>query len=94
MFSIQMLLHFSQIALRVCTLVLFIIVVSRLRSVWSVDCLPLARSKSEMSNTWSNVETFKLLEIWGQDDVQTQLNKSKRDSHVYDRIASEMRIRL
>ena len=37
------------------------------------------------------METFKLLEIWGQDDVQAQLNKSKRNSHVYDRIASEMK---
>ena len=37
------------------------------------------------------METFKLLEIWGQDDVQAQLNKSKRNSHVYDRIVSEMK---
>ena len=51
----------------------------------------LAWSKSEMSNTWSDMETFKLLEIWGEDDVQEQLNKSKRNSHVYDRIASQMK---
>ena len=41
---------------------------------------------------WADQEVFKLVELWGEDSVQEQLEGCKRNSQVYDRIAREMQI--
>ena len=42
--------------------------------------------------TWTDSEVFRLLEIWGEDNTQEQLEGSKRNKHVYDRMAEELRV--
>ena len=44
-----------------------------------------------MSQNWSDEETFKLIAIWGEDDIQAQINMCKRNSHIYDKITREMK---
>ena len=41
---------------------------------------------------WADQEVLKLVELWGEDSVQEQLEGCKRNSQVYDRIAREMQI--
>ena len=48
-------------------------------------------STTKMSQNWSDEETFKLISIWGEDDIQAQINMCKRNSHIYEKIASEMK---
>ena len=42
--------------------------------------------------TWTDSEVFRLLEIWGEDNTQEQLEGSKRNKHVYDRMAEELHV--
>ena len=44
-----------------------------------------------MASVWSEEEVMKLIELWGEDSVQAQLEGSKRNSQIFDKIASEMR---
>ena len=50
---------------------------------------------SEMSTgagtTWSKEETLKLIEVWGQEAIQKQLQECKRNQTVYEEVAKEMR---
>lgn len=39
---------------------------------------------------WSDKETVKLIEIWGEEAIQEQLEGCKRNRDVYDKIAREM----
>ena len=39
---------------------------------------------------WSNKETAKLIEIWGEQAIQEQLEGCKRNHDVYDKISREM----
>ena len=39
---------------------------------------------------WSDDETVKLVEIWGDDAIQAQLEGCRRNKSVYERIAKEM----
>ena len=41
---------------------------------------------------WADQEVLKLVELWGEDSVQEQLEGCKRNSQVYHRIAREMQI--
>ena len=41
-----------------------------------------------MATTWSDEETFKLVELWGK-EIQVLLEGCTRNKHVYDRIAQE-----
>ena len=44
-------------------------------------------------STWSKEETLKLIEIWGQEHIQKQLQECKRNQTVYtyEEVAKEMR---
>ena len=42
--------------------------------------------------SWTDEETFKLVEIWGDDRIQAQLEGCKRNKEVYERIAREMAV--
>ena len=35
---------------------------------------------------WSEEETLKLIEIWGEDSVQAELEGCKRNKQVYEKI--------
>ena len=39
---------------------------------------------------WSKEEIYKLIEVWGDDSVQAQLNGCKRNQHVFSKISSEL----
>lgn len=40
--------------------------------------------------TWSKEETLRLIEIWGDDRIQAQLEGTHRNKDVYTKIAREM----
>ena len=40
--------------------------------------------------TWTDSEVTRILEIWGEDNTQEQLEGSKRNKHVYDRMVEEL----
>ena len=42
------------------------------------------------SGNWSDEETFKLIELWGDDRIQAQLEGCKRNKEVYKKIARGM----
>ena len=44
-----------------------------------------------MAATWSEEETLKLVEIWGDAEIQVLLEGAIRNKHVYDRIAEGMK---
>ena len=41
--------------------------------------------------TWSDSEVVHLIQLWGEEGVQEQLEGAKRNKHVYDKIAKGMR---
>ena len=41
---------------------------------------------------WSDTKVFRLLKIWGEDNFQQQLEGSKRNKHVYDKMAEELHL--
>ena len=43
-----------------------------------------------MANTWTDQETYKLLELWGDEEVQAMLEGCTRNRHVYDQISRGM----
>ena len=43
-----------------------------------------------MSAKWTVTEVMKLIEIWGKQGIQEQLEGSKRNKHVYTMIFSEL----
>ena len=45
---------------------------------------------SEMAGAWNKEETLKLIEIWGNDAIQAQLEGCKRNQDIYSKIAAEM----
>ena len=40
--------------------------------------------------SWTNNETFKLIEIWGNETIQEQLEGCKRNRKVYEKISKLM----
>ena len=50
---------------------------------------PLYTRVSNMA-IWSDEETHKLIEIWGEDNIQAMLKGSRRNKEVYARISKEM----
>lgn len=40
--------------------------------------------------TWSDTEVMNLTELWGEEDIQQQLEGAKRNKHVYDKLAKEL----
>ena len=43
-----------------------------------------------MAATWSDEETIKLVELWGEEEIQALLEGCTRNKHVYDKIARGM----
>ena len=43
-----------------------------------------------MACYWSDDETFKLIELWGEDRIQAQLEGCKRYKQVYSAISEKM----
>ena len=41
-------------------------------------------------NTWSNEEMMKFIELWSEDSIQAQLERSKRNAIVFNKIARDM----
>ena len=39
---------------------------------------------------WTIQETFQLIQIWGEESIQAQLEGCKRNEVVYDKIGDEM----
>lgn len=39
---------------------------------------------------WSDEEVAQLIELWGEEGVQEQLEVAKRNRHVYEKIAKEL----
>ena len=46
---------------------------------------------SAPGSTWNKEEILKLIEIWGQEHIQRQLQECKRNQSVYEEVAKEMR---
>ena len=42
------------------------------------------------SSNWRKEETLKLIALWGEEDVQAQLEGCRSNRQVYDKIAREM----
>ena len=40
---------------------------------------------------WSESETVKLIEVWGEESIQSELEGCKRNKQVYDKIARELK---
>ena len=40
---------------------------------------------------WSESETVKLIEVWGEESIQSELEGCKRNKQVYDKIAHELK---
>ena len=41
-------------------------------------------------NTWSNEELMKFIELWSEDSIQAQLEGSRRNVIVFNKIARDM----
>ena len=44
-----------------------------------------------MAATWEEEEVFKLIDLWGEDSIQVQLETCKRNKWVYEKIAAQMK---
>lgn len=47
-------------------------------------------AKKMAGNSWTDEETFGLLDAWGDETIQSLLEGCKRNKHVYERIAHEL----
>ena len=43
-----------------------------------------------MTTTWSRDEILKLIEVWGDDNIQAQLNGCKHNQDIFDKISSAL----
>lgn len=43
-----------------------------------------------MATTWSDSEVFKLIDLWGEQGIQEQLEGSKRNKHVCEKLSSDL----
>ena len=39
---------------------------------------------------WTDAKVFKLIELWKEDGIQEQLEGSRRNKHIYAKLASEL----
>lgn len=44
----------------------------------------------EMAAGWTDAEVFKLIELWKEEGIQEQLEGSKRNKHVYEKLATQL----
>ena len=45
-----------------------------------------------MATAWIDSQVLRLIQIWGDQNMQEQLEGSKRNKQVYDNVAEELRI--
>ena len=43
-----------------------------------------------MATSWTDAEVMKLIELWREQEIQEQLEGSKRNKHVYAKLSSEL----
>ena len=43
-------------------------------------------------SNWTDSQVLKLIDVWGDEDIQEQLEGSKRNKHVYERISDVLRV--
>ena len=43
-----------------------------------------------ITTTWSRENFLKLIEVWGDDNIQAQLNGCKRNQDIFDKILSAL----
>ena len=39
---------------------------------------------------WSDTEVLHLIELWGEEGIQQQLEEAKRNKHVYEKLTREL----
>ena len=44
-----------------------------------------------MAVGWTNAEVFKLIEVWSEEGIQEQLEGSKRNKRIYEKLSSKLR---
>ena len=44
----------------------------------------------QMAARWTDAEVFKLIELWKEEGIQEQLEGSKRNKHVYEKLATQL----
>ena len=44
----------------------------------------------QMAVGWTDAEVFKLIELWKEEGIQEQLEGSKRNKHVYEKLATQV----
>jgi len=44
-----------------------------------------------MATNWTDNQVLRLIQIWGDNNVQEQLEGSKRNKHGYDSVAKELK---
>ena len=47
-------------------------------------------ARNSATGNWSDREVFLLIELWGEEGIQEQLEGSKRNKHVYEWLAVEL----
>ena len=47
-------------------------------------------ARNSAIGNWSDREVFLLIELWGEEGIQEQLEGSKRNKHIYERLAAEL----
>ena len=58
-------------------------------SDWELHARVSAEAQG-MTTTWSRDEILKLIEVWGDDNIQAQLNGCKRNQDIFDKISSAL----
>ena len=43
-------------------------------------------------SNWTDSQVFKLINVWGDEDIQKQLKGSKRNKHVYENMSHSLRV--
>ena len=47
-------------------------------------------ARSSVTGNWSDREVLHLIELWGEEGMQEQLEGAKRNKHIYERLAAQL----
>ena len=39
---------------------------------------------------WTDVEVFRLIQVWSEEGIQEQLEGAKRNKHIYEQLAEDL----
>ena len=53
--------------------------------------MSLSSSVECRRSTWSTMETFTLIELWGDEDVEKELSGVHRNRHVFEKLSHRMK---